>query len=140
MNMLAGLGQLLAQLLDSFSRRHREGTDPARLARPSTSRFRPFGLSLKLSNKFLVIAVLCNLPVFWLGYLFVSKGLDDLRITEKEREGIAYIKGVWGVFDLVLTADSGAPRSGQSLSEAGNFDDALGTTSQREDFESEVAK
>ena len=139
--MLAGLGQPLAQLLRSFSRRHRQGTDPAPSARPSATGFRTFGLSLKLSNKFFVIAALCNLPVFLLGYLFVSKGLDDLRITEKERQGIVYIKEVWQVFDSVLAADGGgAPGSGQSLSGAGNFDVALGTTSQREDFESEVAK
>src|ERR1700680_1937176 len=139
--MLAGLGQPLAQLLRSFSRRQREGTDPAPSARRSATWFRTFGLSLKLSNKFLVIAALCNLPVFLLGYLFVSKGLDDLRITEKARQGIVYIKEVWQVFDSVLAADGGgAPGSGQSLSGAGNFDVALGTTSQRADFESEVAK
>ena len=100
--MLAGLKQPLAQLLHSFSRRRREGPDPAGSVGPSATWFRTFGLSLKLSNKFLVIAVLCNLPVFLLGYLFVSKGLEDLRITEKERQGIVYIKGVWQVFETVL--------------------------------------
>src|SRR5262245_16408145 len=64
---------------------------------------------LAIRQKLFVIVGLFMLPIGLLVGLFVQQSLKDIAFSDKERDGVAYLRAVWPVLHGVVQASMNAP-------------------------------
>lgn len=90
---------------------------------------------LRLSTKFVLIALLFAAPVALLGYLFVQQSQKDILFAEREQAGTAYLHAIWPTFKAAIAGRDPTSREADTLAAASlRYDPAMHTTAPRRAF------
>ncbi|MCW5697741.1 MAG: EAL domain-containing protein [Bauldia sp.] len=100
---------------------------------------RRFGLSL--FAKLAILGFLGNLPIFVIGYMFLSERFEDIGFAERERAGITYLAAAWPSYAASLENRSPTREDALRLQQAGaRFDDELGTGLHRVRYQDAIVR
>jgi methyl-accepting chemotaxis protein len=59
-----------------------------------------------LRRKFGTIVVAFAIPIAILAWLFIQQSFKDIQFSQKERDGVIYLRGLWPVLTALLTASN----------------------------------